>query len=522
MKTVKISPIVLIVAALLLAAVVEPTAASPYFMLCDEDWAEALDEGQVAGMDPNDWDDYWLAWQDPNEGEPYPHTTYYEPELYFYEPDCYKFRECRGTDFNRDGITDIQDFAKFVQGWLSESYDYSFLNGPGLVMAWGPSEQEPNNSTSSAWVYTYGEDPNLTNTFITLTMLFSNRNVNKISIGLVDASVNRMAWHWNVCGAGYGNQFIIDTDLTGIDATSPRAIGYFQDPGFDITKVQSLFVTGSILWSTMQVPPPGKVVKPWGCLYDVIVSPGDPPPAPPPPGIDPTAPYTKWKQPPNISIGNKTTMYGWDEPSLDHQIPLLADDWACMDDRPVVKVRWWGSFPNWRKPSLPLVVPVGFHIGFWTDQPANPSVLSSYSHPDTMIFEQYCGNYQTKFVGFDVDPHLSHWDRVHYQDSCFEFSCNLNPYFVQDPNNNDVYWLSIAAVYSGPPPQNYLWGWKTRIQFWNDVAVRMNAIQSGGWPPTLGSQWSAGAGLMVVDPLVAFPSNALSWDMTFELISDRP
>ncbi len=82
----------------------------------------------------------------------------------------------------------------------------------------------------------------------------------------------------------------------------------------------------------------------------------------------------------------------------------------------------------------------------------------------------------------------------------------------------NVYWLSIAAIYD--KPFDYPWGWKTRPHFFQDDAVRIQAVQwppsllLATWPPVLGATWSSG------DP-IEYPAGK-SWDMAFELTTIRP
>jgi hypothetical protein len=164
-------------------------------------------------------------------------------------------------------------------------------------------------------------------------------------------------------------------------------------------------------------------------------------------------------------------------------------------------------------PPYPII-PYAFHIGIWTDTPGDPNGqdLTQFSHPNEMIFEQYVDyySYSASFVGYDRDPRDPN---LAIKDSCFKFSCNLDPNFVQDPNSNRIYWLSIAAVYDGNVIESdYVWGWKTRPHYYNDDAVRITAIQGGGWPPTLGSIYQSG------QPLDC--PKYCSWDMAFELTTD--
>jgi hypothetical protein len=212
----------------------------------------------------------------------------------------------------------------------------------------------------------------------------------------------------------------------------------------------------------------------------------------------------------------------------------MADDWMCEDQRPVTDVHWWGSHLGWTEPEPPQM-PMAFHIGIWTDVPKNPNDPTSFSHPGQMIWQHVCYNYVWNFAGYDKDPRYADPAdptdttgttvdatviQPAVQDSCFQYYCVLpqSEWFYQKPSANgtgQVYWLSIAAMY-GPdqPDPVYPWGWKTRPHFFNDDAVRIHNTQDGTWPPVVGSIWLDGKP-------VEFPDH-VSWDLAFELTTDRP
>jgi hypothetical protein len=226
------------------------------------------------------------------------------------------------------------------------------------------------------------------------------------------------------------------------------------------------------------------------------------------------------------------TFIGWDEVSdYNHPPePIVADDWKCEDDRPVTDVHWWGSFLGWNQPRVPPLLPKAFHIGIWTDDPCD--FPGDFSHPNEMVWENYCDNWVWNFAGFDENPQKP--QEPNGNDSCFQFTQLLSEdeWFLQEPNDpNDpnsssgVYWLSIAAIYDPndySDPNFYPWGWKTRERFFNDDAVRIintfNPVNGTLWPPTpptVGSIWMDGGPIFWPDPND-------SWDMAFELTTNRP
>ena len=251
--------------------------------------------------------------------------------------------------------------------------------------------------------------------------------------------------------------------------------------------------------------------------------------------------YPKWSQRPKVIDANQPKLLlGWNEFSNYYWRPIVADDWQCTDDRPVTDIHWWGSFFWWTQPYAPPVMPQAFHIGIWTDVPAGLDPNFPFSHPDILIWENYCDNYVWSFTGYDTFPGL---EPNLPKESCFQFNQLLSEdeWFYQEPNepgwyhspgfwdqdpNKTTYWLSIAAVYDPTqPPPMYPWGWKTRKPHWNDDAVQIWGIENqpfdwpagfvpATWPPIVGSYWKAGTP-------IEYPAG-VSWDIAFELTTNAP
>ncbi len=160
-------------------------------------------------------------------------------------------------------------------------------------------------------------------------------------------------------------------------------------------------------------------------------------------------------------------------------------------------------------------MPTTFHIGIWTDVPAG--VDKPFSHPGTLVWQNFCDNWVWNFAGYDKDPRQT----GEFMDSCFQFNQLLSQdeWFYQDGNepNGTVYWLSIAAIYPAGQTPQYPFGVKTREHFYNDDAVRFGMLVGGGWPPVIGSVWANGTPVKYpVDPC------GVSWDMAFELSTNEP
>ncbi|UCC32531.1 MAG: hypothetical protein JSU86_09655 [Phycisphaerales bacterium] len=211
----------------------------------------------------------------------------------------------------------------------------------------------------------------------------------------------------------------------------------------------------------------------------------------------------KWSQPPmyDPDSAHRECYWGWDELS-DYDVgPIVADDWACMSERAVTDVHWWGSYIGWSGVAPPSVTPDSFHIGIWTDVPFDPGEPDSFSHPGTMIWHwtvEYA-NLNERAVGCDFHP-----DFTAQPESCFryDFAIPRAQWFYQEPACS-IYWISIAAKYLGVP-QN-AWGWKTRRPEWTDDAVRISSPVS----PIPNSEYSAG------EP-IEHPAG-VSWDTAFVL-----
>ena len=222
--------------------------------------------------------------------------------------------------------------------------------------------------------------------------------------------------------------------------------------------------------------------------------------------------YFKWSQPPmfNEQSPYPECFWGWDEPSdyFGFLGPIIADDWACEDYRPVSDVHWWGSYVGWEEPFPPPQLLMGFHIGIWTNVKAGVDL--PYSHPDKLIWEYYAsypGEVHEEVVGcdyYDAGPDKP----AQFPDTCFRYDLELaeDDVFCQDPNYG-VYWLSISAMYIEPQFE-FPWGWKTREWYFEDDAIRI----TNPLAPVLGSRFVSG------DPIEDPPGT--SWDMAFELTTN--
>ncbi len=464
--------------------------ADPNFLIDSQtEWQAALGGGGGGGgivepMAPPEWSAYMSQWSMfLMEGEPYPTTTV------------------------------------FVQPTLPQGQLYVYPGGgsgypsdAGLVMVWAPTAP---GEYASAWNYVYGLDPDLSNSVINVTVTApqwgATGQIRNVSFGIRDAAGAIRSWHWK-CGPGNPIPWGVPTTITitpsiaSVNATTPVASGFMNNPAFNIVMSMRFIVDENARWvgGALPVPPPGSQVPVglWNYWHNLMVT----------PAIQQKPPlYLKWSQPvvewqPGL---NPPVFNGWDERSIyasGTQRPICADDWQCNSNQPVTDIHWWGSFINWTQPTPPQL-PQAFHIAIWTDKPAGGT--NPWSHPDRLVWQTFCTNYTWNFAGYDHDP------RGQVQnEACFQFNQVLRPeeWFHQDPGQN-IYWLSIAAIWQQTP--TYPWGWKTRPHMFQDAAVRITAV-TPAWPPTIGSVWASGT-------RVLYPTSPETpWDFAFELSTEPP
>ncbi|MBI5866152.1 MAG: hypothetical protein HZB38_16910 [Planctomycetes bacterium] len=150
----------------------------------------------------------------------------------------------------------------------------------------------------------------------------------------------------------------------------------------------------------------------------------------------------KWDQPPVPNPDMPPCFMGWDEVSNWQMPPIVADDWVCLDQRPVTDIHWWGSYRNWDQPAPPGARPVAFHIGVWTDVPAGPE---PFSHPGVMLWQWLVPIDQVAetYVGCDFFPPFTP-----IPESCFLYTYNIpQPEWFYQEMPGTIFWLSISAIY---------------------------------------------------------------------------
>ncbi|MCK5306366.1 MAG: hypothetical protein KAJ66_04465 [Candidatus Omnitrophica bacterium] len=176
----------------------------------------------------------------------------------------------------------------------------------------------------------------------------------------------------------------------------------------------------------------------------------------------------KWLQPYDLENGYDIESYYAEDSGALH---IVADDWLCTNNLPVTDIHWWGSYwenigGNWvpyageEDPYRALGTSPQFLLRIYTDVPVSGN--NPYSHPGDMIWE-HPTSFPGGFVGHEQNPIMENASK-------FEWNWNLREewYFNQDPGEN-VYWLSIFQILR--PNDQYLWGWETSSEHWNDIAT---------------------------------------------------
>ena len=240
--------------------------------------------------------------------------------------------------------------------------------------------------------------------------------------------------------------------------------------------------------------------------------------------IKPPAEHLKWSQPPiELDPKSRTPVYcGWDQPSF-HTIPVaggaglwqvVADDFRCIGSMPITSVHWWGSYKGWQYPQPPQLKPVAWRIGFWSN--IIPMPPGSVSQPGKLLWqiEVPATRVHEEWSGIDEFPDSP-------MDTCFQYYVDLTQKeyfwqqkFIDTQTKDDVFWISIVAVYGGfMPPPNIPWGWKTRPAHWMDDAItfRMEGELEVGYVLSLN----------LVNPIEGYICGQVeSYDMAFELDTD--
>ena len=213
---------------------------------------------------------------------------------------------------------------------------------------------------------------------------------------------------------------------------------------------------------------------------------------------------------------------GWNEESYLYEragappsMKVVADDYLCIGSMPVTSVHWWGSYIGWDLPEPPVSQPTSWIISFWSNVPAGIGGFH-YSYPEELLHQFRVPHGRVKIEMVGIDEFLLNPD-IFPEETCFQYYVDLNRYeiFWQndfiDRTQDNTFWISIVADYSGNPQILHKWGWKTRPWSWSDDAVTFDIED----PPPIGDPIN-------IDPTLIKPleHQGESYDVAFELDTD--
>ena len=227
---------------------------------------------------------------------------------------------------------------------------------------------------------------------------------------------------------------------------------------------------------------------------------------------------------PGYKVDFDTNVITWDSYGLGGLPPLppttkwqlVADDFRCLGSMPIASIHWWGSHVGWEDPcELPPAseLPEAWRIGFWSNMPAD--VVVPYSYPEQLLWQIEVPADRVDFEMVGTDEFCG----IYPYDVAYQYTLYLEPneYFWQidyeDVTQDNIFWLSIAAIYPDEISPEFPWGWKTRPWSWMDDAVKFNLY--GNLEPGI-----------VLDPATVYiepikdPVYYESYDVAFELDTD--
>ena len=235
-------------------------------------------------------------------------------------------------------------------------------------------------------------------------------------------------------------------------------------------------------------------------------------------------PDKTWSQPPmeiNPNIDSAPLFCGWSEPARStertgqkRQWRMDADDFRCPGPAPVTRMRWWGGYKAWGHPELPESQPDVWHIDFWANQIED--IPRNEAFPERIVWSLDIPAERVRFepVGLSEFPQQT-------PTMCFVYEVELEPeeWFGQAEfySNEDVFWISITAVYAADVEQVNMWGWLTRPHLWGNGAVMPSLM--GDWP-TYDERLFPGRIYPIENSAMCGQNQA--YDLCFELQTEQP
>ena len=180
--------------------------------------------------------------------------------------------------------------------YSNDGTDYD-LEGPGLVMAWGPPDPATSGDFISGWVFDYGMDPNIQGATVNVTLFAPqfgvSGQINSMTFGLQSPNAANppapftRSWTWSM-GPAPGQLawsmnhpisiFVTPLGLGGAaDATPAVPAAMFADPAgaFDPTNAQWFVAFENATWlGNAAIMPPGSAQpQAWNYWRNLSVAP---------------------------------------------------------------------------------------------------------------------------------------------------------------------------------------------------------------------------------------------------------
>jgi len=191
-----------------------------------------------------------------------------------------------------------------------------------------------------------------------------------------------------------------------------------------------------------------------------------------------------------------------------------ADDFRRLGPIPVTRIRWWGGYKAWTLPDPPESQPIAWHIGFWANQ--IEGIDQNEAFPERMVWSL---EIPAERIHFEPVGHIEFPQKQ--PDMCFLYEVLLEPeewfHMGGFESNEDIFWISITAIYPADVEAKNMWGWITRPHLWGNGAV-MPAIM-GDWP-TYDERLFPGRIYPIENSLLCGWNQR--YDMCFELLTEHP
>jgi hypothetical protein len=138
---------------------------------------------------------------------------------------------------------------------------------------------------------------------------------------------------------------------------------------------------------------------------------------------------------------------------------VVADDWVCEGESPIVAVSWHGSYIDYGYEACQCEQaaeprrPDYFLLSIRSNAPTDD--WEPYDHPGETIWEFSADEYNEVLVGYDKNPEGEPNEAV------FRYSVRLpEDAWFRQAEPDTVYWFAVTPVFAEPVADRlYRWGW---------------------------------------------------------------